>query len=295
MAATSDRAGAGRDDARAAARAGDPERYLAALLSPAEVQDDLLALAAFGAEIARIPHLVTEPMMGEIRLQWWRDILPGLAEDAVTGNPVADALGLCVRRHGLPQGLILGMLDARAFDLYADPMPDEQTFRAYLAKSEGALIELSLRVLGGWPPGTAASAIVETGQAVGLVRVLASLPAMLAKGRCALPATRLRSAGIEPGDLAAMPIGDPARRLVRSFHADARAALAKVAAQWRRIPQRERAALLPAAMVEPQLRALEHKSLHPGRDLAVVLPVTRVWRIWQAHAIGRILGGRRSV
>src|SRR4249920_224039 len=82
------------------ARAGEPDRYLAALLAPPAARDGLLALAAFSAELGRIGQLVTrEPMMGEIRLQWWRDALRPRDSGERTGNPVADALREAMLRH----------------------------------------------------------------------------------------------------------------------------------------------------------------------------------------------------
>ena len=50
-------------------RRHDPDRYVAALYAPADRRDDLIALHAFNAEIARIRDQVREPMLGEIRLQ----------------------------------------------------------------------------------------------------------------------------------------------------------------------------------------------------------------------------------
>ena len=79
-----------REAVRAAARELDYDRYLAALLAPRRARDDLMALAAFHGEIARIPLTVREPAIGDIRLQWWRDALRTPAGTA-TGNPVADA------------------------------------------------------------------------------------------------------------------------------------------------------------------------------------------------------------
>jgi phytoene synthase len=272
-----------RDAVPTAARVHDNDRYLAALLAPREARGDLMALAAFSGETARIPHLVSDPTIGEIRLQWWRDALHA---GQPTGNPVADAMIAAIGRHALPQGLIAGLLEARAFDLYADPMPDAPTFRAYLAKSEGALLELALRVLASPAPDT--RTVLAAGQALGLTRVLAALPHMLAKGRCALPADRLAAAGVGAADLAATPIATAARALVAALVADARHNLATVRADWPQLSRAARTALLPLALIEPQLRVLERREHHPGRDVASVLPLTRVWRIWVAHARGRL-------
>src|SRR5581483_4773128 len=84
------------------ARAGEPDRYLAALLAPAAARAHLLALAAFSSELGRVASAVTrEPLMGEIRLQWWRDALEPGASGEPTGNPVADAVRTAVTAHDL--------------------------------------------------------------------------------------------------------------------------------------------------------------------------------------------------
>ena len=112
-----------------AARAHEPDRYLAALLAPRAVRDDLVVLAAVGGEIARIPRVVSDPMLGEIRLQWWHDAIErlaaGFASGERTGNPLADALGGVILRHGLPQARLFDCVEARLFELYADPITDD--------------------------------------------------------------------------------------------------------------------------------------------------------------------------
>ncbi|MGD9769012.1 MAG: squalene/phytoene synthase family protein, partial [Pseudolabrys sp.] len=56
-------------------RHADRARYLSALYAPEPARGHLYALYAFDAEIAKIGDIVHEPMAGEIRLQWWRDVI----------------------------------------------------------------------------------------------------------------------------------------------------------------------------------------------------------------------------
>jgi 15-cis-phytoene synthase len=70
-------------------RETDRDRYLACLLSPAEKRGALAALYAFHAEIARVRDVIQQPLAGEIRLQWWRDLLDGKAQGEASANPVA--------------------------------------------------------------------------------------------------------------------------------------------------------------------------------------------------------------
>ena len=84
-----------------ALRAGDKDRFLATLFADASVREDIFALYAFNLEIARVREIVSEPMIGEIRLQWWRDVLAGTRDAEAAAHPVAGALMQAVRRHGL--------------------------------------------------------------------------------------------------------------------------------------------------------------------------------------------------
>ena len=75
------------DHAAEIVRQYDKDRYLSALLAPGQYRPGLMALYAFNSEIARIRELVSEPLPGEVRLQWWRDLLEG-TEHGVALPPI---------------------------------------------------------------------------------------------------------------------------------------------------------------------------------------------------------------
>ena len=88
----------------------DRDRWLACLFAPASHRPHLLALYAFHCEITRIRDLVSEPLPGEVRLQWWRDLLEGEARGNASGNPVAAALLGAIRRYRLPSAALLALV-----------------------------------------------------------------------------------------------------------------------------------------------------------------------------------------
>ena len=134
------------DDAvRVAARAGSPDRYLAALLSPRAVRDDLIVLAALGAEIEKIPQQVSDPHIGEIRIQWWRDALLSPDRRVKSGHAIADAVLETLERHELPAEWINGHLDATVHELYAAPPDNEEQLALQLEMKEGALFRLAAK------------------------------------------------------------------------------------------------------------------------------------------------------
>ena len=128
-------------------RAADRDRFLAALFAPAEHRGALHALYAFNIEIARVREIVREPLAGEIRLQWWNDAIAGKAAGEAAANPVAAALLASVARYRLPAELLTGLIAARRFDLYDDPMRTLADFNDYARATSSALIELAARVL----------------------------------------------------------------------------------------------------------------------------------------------------
>jgi phytoene synthase len=270
------------------ARAGEPDRYLAALLAPAPQRDALLALAALATELARIPHrAVREPFMGEIRLQWWRTAL-GLAEGESGAQGVADAVRLAVRRYDLPMAQLDAMIDARALELLAAPFDDDAALYEFLWKTEGALFALNCRILGLGASPDVEAACLAAGRAYGLARLLMRLPRILALGRVPLPQSRIASVGLAGHELLAGTGGARVQALLRSYYAQIRGNLLDAGRFARRLPRRERVAFLPLALVEPYVRVLERQGGGALRAEIHIVPLIRVWRVAAAHLLGRL-------
>lgn len=256
---------------RQAARASDPDRYLCALLAPRQSRNDLIALAAFSGEVARISRIVKEPMMGEVRLQWWRDALEAGASGGATGSPVADAVCRASARHHLPAALFHSVLEAREQELWPGfPGPGNDLDR-YLEHSEGALMRLAARVLGVAESPLGNEALYAAGQAYGRVGLLLLLPELNALGR------EVRLPGAGDWGHAAAPIIESAR----AWLAELRGRLAGAPAPL--LP-----AVLPAALVEPYLKVFEGLGPDMAKLRADISPLTRVWRLWLASMRGRV-------
>ena len=78
-------------------RSHDFARYASTLFVPRDQRRALLALYAFNVEISRVRDQVSQPLPGEMRLQWWTDMLPGAGHGGVEGNPVAAELLRAIR------------------------------------------------------------------------------------------------------------------------------------------------------------------------------------------------------
>ena len=87
----------------------DGDLYLCHLFAPAETRDALLVLYHLYADIARIPASVSDPMIGAIRLQWFRDLLDAVGEGESRGAPIGEALLV----HPLTKEAVMPLIDGR--------------------------------------------------------------------------------------------------------------------------------------------------------------------------------------
>jgi phytoene synthase len=271
-AATAEEIAAG-DAVRDAARSNAPDIYLAALLAPSAVRRDLVTLAAFSGELAKIPQIASDPHIGEIRVQWWRD---ALHSGAKSGNPIADAMADTISRRDLPLDRINDVLDATVHSLYADPPANDEQLALDLQMRHGVPFALAARILGTSVDAASSGIIHHAAQAYGLANVGLTLPFALARGRNPLPPSLA-------------PAGEPAdwRGSITRLCARARSHLEHARAAYPAESKAVKTALLPLALVEPYLRVLSRKSHDPCRDIADIAPLTRAWRLVKTQVRGR--------
>jgi phytoene synthase len=269
-------------------RAGDPDRFFAALFAPGGKRPFLFALYAFSLEIARIRDSISEPALGEIRLQWWRDTLQGEARGNVRGNPVAAALDDAIVRFRLPRQALVDLVDARAFDLYDDPMPTLADFEGYAGETSSAVIRLSSLILNeGGDPG-AADAAGHAGVAYALAGLLRALPWHARRGQVFLPMQVFARHGVTREDIVAGRAGPGLTAALAELRAIARDHLRRARALHATVPPAIVPAFLPVALVEPYLRRMEGRSYDPFRTVVDLPQWKRQWLLWRAARRGAV-------
>jgi 15-cis-phytoene synthase len=271
-----------------AARAGEPDRYLAALLARPEQRDALIALAAFAAELGRIPQRVaSEPAMAEIRLQWWRDAF-ALPQPLRTGYPVADAVRDAALRHNLPHELLSAVVDGRELGLRKGAPLQNGELDDLLWGTEGALFAVGAHIVGLDLDPRVEGACAAAGRAYGLSRLLLELPRALVQGRVPLAAAQLEAAGVRAEELLAGTADGRMAKLLDICAAQARHSLAQVRPFAAGLPRPQRVVFLPLALVGAYLRAVGRQGWAPASEPAGIVPLTRVCRIAAAHLFGRL-------
>lgn len=272
-----------RNEVREAARRLAPDQYVAALFAAEPQRADLMALAALWGETGRVALSVSDPTLGEIRLQWWADALAPEAP-AMSGHPVADAVRRAVARYGLDVALLQQLIDSRRTELYVLPFSDEAEFDAYLSATDGAFFAMTAQVRG--LIGAAVDELVaRAALAWGRVRVGVELPYFAAMGR--LPVWQEDGlTAIADGDGATPQEADV--RLLAILVAEARKRLIDLRNFASGLPPGVIDAVLPIALMEPYLRALETKARDPLRDVVTIAPLTRLTRMGWLRFRGRL-------
>ena len=213
-------------DLDAQVRRADPDRWLASrFIGDIEVRSDVIALYGLNLELSRAAEVASQPLIGEMRLAWWREAVEEIFEGrTVRRHPIAQALTQAIRRRALPRAGLDALIDARLRDLEPWPLePDE--VEAYVDATAGGLMALAAMAL---VPEADPTAVRHAGRAWGLAGLarLGRLPAgwggAEVRGRVAEALARARS------ELRTLPVA--------AFPAVAYAALARAYARGRELP-----------------------------------------------------------
>jgi phytoene synthase len=261
-------------------RSHDFVRYASTLFVPAEERRALLALYAFNAEIARIRDQVSQPLPGEVRMQWWTDLLAGAGHGGVEGNPVASELQLAIRTYGLPTEPMSRLIDEHQFDLYNDPMPTLAALEGYVHETASALFVLAARILAS-PSAEIEHLARHAGFAEGFVQVIASLPRDAARRQLFLPLQFLQSQGVGIEEVFSGKQTPKLRAAVDQLVEEARRHLQTAEELLAHVPPRARLAFLPLVLARHDIARMSRADNDPfilrNRSRFSIL-----WALWRA-------------
>lgn len=261
-------------------RSHDFPRYASTLFVSAAERRALLALYAFNVEIVRVRDQVTQPLPGEIRMQWWTDMLAGHVHGSAEGNPVAAELLLAIRDFSLPVEPLSLVAEEHQFDLYNDPMPTMAALEGYLSATSSALFALAARIMG--PPSDSAEHLARhAGLAQGMVQVMANLPRDAAHRQLFVPQQLLESHGSGMEEVFAGKETPTIRAALEALAGEARQHLATAGALLADVPSAARKAFLPLALVRRDLAQLSRADRNPF----LPQPTSRLatlWTLWRA-------------
>ncbi|CAL1713125.1 unnamed protein product [Somion occarium] len=146
------------------------------------------ALRAFYVELATVQEAVSNPMIGKMRMQFWRDAVKSVSDGNPSKHPIALALYDATQKVKLPSYHLKRIIDARDAELYT---PTHMTLDSLLAHAESTsstfnYLLLSMLSLSSSEQLSHAASHLGVSQTIGTL--LRSLPYHAKSGRMVIPA-----------------------------------------------------------------------------------------------------------
>jgi phytoene synthase len=277
--------GAGGDKASAEfcadlVRTHDFARYASTLFARPEQRRALLAVYAFNVEISRVREQVSQPLPGEVRLQWWTDMLAGAGHGGVEGNLVAAELKLAIGTWHLPVERLSRLIDEHQFDLYNDPMPTMAALEGYINDTSSALFSLGAAIAG-WQSDEIEHLARHAGLAQGMTQVMAALPLDASRRQLFVPQQLLESHGSSMEAVFAGKQTPKLRAALDQLIGEARSHLKTAFALLENAPPELRPIFLPLALVARDLKRMSRADNDPFAP-HVASRLRTLWTLWRA-------------
>ena len=266
-------------------RQADQDRYLSTLYALEDKREALATLYLFNVEIAAIRDRIHEPLPGEIRVQWWRDVLAGSGEGA-EGHPLAERLVSVIRSHSLPRGAFDRYLEARIGDLYDDPMPSRNDLEGYCGDTASTIIQLAGLILDADGASRYSSAAGHAGCALAISGLIRLLPVHTRRGQCYIPQDILNAAGTSSDEFIRGKSPEAAQRAIDAMVALGREHALQFATNAKGMPTSLRAAFLPAALAPAYFDAASRRGFDPLQVSADISALRRHWVLFRKASSG---------
>jgi phytoene synthase len=277
---------AGLSTLGALVRQHDRDRFQTALFAPVRHREALFALYAFNYEIARVRESVREPMLGQIRLQWWREAIDAAYGGAAPRrHEVAEPLTATIRARGLSREHFVRLIDMRERDLDDAPPETLPALEDYAEGTSSRLVRLALEVLAAATPQTQAAATA-IGIAYALTGLIRAMPVHARMGRRMIPDDVMAQAGLDLGDYTKERATPALRRAVEALAGAASHHLDAARAMRAGLPKAALPALLPARIAAIALKRLERAGFDPFSGGVAGDPL-QSWRLAFAALTGR--------
>lgn len=270
-------------------RSHDFPRYASTLFLPGVHRRPLLAIYGFNVEISRVRDQVSQPLPGEVRLQWWTDVLAGRDHDGgVEGNPVAAELSWAIRTWRLPVERLARLIDEHQFDLYNDPMPSLAALEGYVNDTASALFTCGARIMA--RPSEAIDHLARhAGLAYGIVQVIAAVPHDTARRQLFVPLQLLQQHGSGMEEVFSGKQTPKARAAIDQLIGEAKNHLSAALSLLGSVPPQVRPAFLPLALVRRDLKRMSRADNDPFVPRRV--PRFRLlWTLWRASRSAQFRG-----
>jgi phytoene synthase len=245
----------------------DPDRYFSTLFAPADKRPFLFALYAFNHEIARAGQSGSEPPIGKIRLQWWREAVDEARVGQTRAHAVAVALTEVLSRTALDSKGLEALIDARETEVSILPFATLEAMESHAQATSSALMRIAAGLLGSG--GDSFELTHEAGIAYGLTGMLRSIAFHAERGKLFLPENLLFEECATHADALAGKCGAALRRVLDKVSASAMQHFLRGKAMA--VPHAIFPAVLPTALVPVyHARLMRSDPLRARSDLSQI-------------------------
>lgn len=243
-------------------RRHDRDRFLCTLFAAPEKREALFTLYAFNQEVSKTREMVSEVMLGHIRLQWWRDTLTELGEGQVRKHEVVEPLSELVKNGQLSVSELEAIVAAREFDLEDRQPATQQELDHYIDKTSGQISVMASRLLGA-DGEDAEHAARLAGNAYGLVGIMRAIVFHGRSKRLYLPKDRMEHYAVAHGDVFEFRKKQEVFDFIRELAGLARARITEARKHRHALPKKAYAAALPVVLADGYLRKLAKAGFDP--------------------------------
>jgi 15-cis-phytoene synthase len=269
-------------------REGDKDRFLAALFASPERRPLLYALYAFDIEIAAIALKITEPMAGEVRLQWWREVIEGGRGNEAAASPVAAALCATITAAALDRGCLVDALDARSREFDPTGIATTSEFERYALGATGSIMRAGAQVLGVRGGPEFDDLVAHASVAAAATAALRHFALRASRGRTMVPAEILDRHGVGLADVSVGRTTPALKSALLEFAGIAARHAGEAMAQLARaLPQPGWPAFLHVGLAPLYLGRIERDAYDPFTTPLEVPQWRRQWRLWRLARLAR--------
>ncbi len=265
----------------------DYDRFLISLFAPADVREDLFSLYAFNHEVAKIRETVSEPMLGEIRLQWWREAIDGIESATPRDHEVVKPLNDTFHKHSLTKDMFYKVIDARTADIYDENPATIADFERYLGDTSGNLMRIAAWILGERDEHVL-SITYDLGLVWGLIGTLRTIRYHISLNKLSLPQDLLDEYGVSKRDLFSMEESDGLRALVGALCINAERYLEHISGEKRHLGKEVRSIFLLTALGRSYLNMFKKAGYNPFKINEKASTFQRQCRLFYSAMFGLI-------
>ncbi len=263
-------------------RQSAPDMYLANLLLPQSLKTPAFGLHAFHVEIGNVIGANHEPLAGEIRLQWWREVIEGTREKEAAGHPLADWLTRSCAQRPFWRKALSAKLEAHVFELYQDPMESRHMLEGWCGETRSVLFQLLADETLGLDDeaGPATTASGHAGCATGAIFVLQNLARSHAKGQCFVPLDLVAAAGLSVEQFLE-PLGEQHVSLIKGMVDFGREHLGQAIAALGGLADETRSIYRPLALTRAYLNSMQRTPATLLNGPVELSQIARQWALWR--------------